>query len=677
MDPEKKQTLIARLESPEEEDRRQAMVELRGELSEDDLEWLTGPLSDESWRVRKEAIEGLSGLGPHVELISRLIPLMDPTREVTLRNSVVEILERMGSGVAPHIAEHLDVEQADIRKFLVDILGNIADPRVIPRLVNLLHDPENNIRAAAAESLASIGDPECTPALIEALDRADNWVTFSVLSALARIGDRQALPVFFRYLDDRILANPAIEGIGRKGEIGDGVRLMEMLPHLPRGASKSVFVAVGMIFRRAVEAGYDELEDLKGLVVKAVNDQTAGYLCDQLAVSDNHDERRNYLAVLGLIGGERSLQSILSLIDDETLEWDVNLALLEIGRKDPGAVIPLLENHDELVRRKAVQVIQQLGVSGLLDKVYPMLQDESGNVRKEAARAVAVLGDSGSIQPLFELLSDEYRDVAEAAAESIAGLGRRDPEVFTEKIQTQLPSSSAEVRALLIRILSEVDAQANLPTFVNALLDPESGIRAAALSSIKRTGDMTAASSVINSLADESPEVRVEAAMALEEMQPPEALEPLKAVLFDQDAWVRSAAVSALAAQPNMRPADLMPLLSGDDLMIKTSVIEALGRRGARGFEDAVDILEQLFRDETVEIKRSICRAAAQIKGDQSFDLLLEAVQDADPGVRTFAAQGLALKEDEASIAVLRGLARDDPDRVVRDTARSLLDSRA
>lgn len=675
MDPETKQALISGLQSQDEEERRQAMVSLKGELSEEDLEWLVGPLSDESWRVRKEAIEGVAALDPSAALVGRLVPLMDPAREVTLRNSMVEVLQRMGSSVAPYVSGYLNIEQPDTRKFLVDILGNIGDPKVIPRLVELLRDPEHNIRAAAAESLASIGDPACTPALIEALDGADNWTAFSVISALARIGGREALPVFFRYLDDRILANPAIEGIGRKGEIEDGVRLVEMLPSLSRGAFKTVFVSAGMIYRRALEAGRDDLDQFRLTVADASDEPVIEFLTDQLSVSDQHEDRRNYLAALGIIGGEKALKSILTLIEDDTLLWDVNMALLGIAARDHEAIIPLLGSHDDLVRRRAVQVIGQLGDPDMLGHVYPMLHDESGNVRKDAAQAVGMLGDTESFEPLFDLISDEYRDVAEAAAESLAILGRKDQIGIKERIQSFLAGSSVEVRALLIRIMSEVDARGSLQLFLTALQDVEPTVRAAALSSIKRSGDEEAVSAIIHSLADESPEVRVEAATALEEMQPPGAVEPLRAALFDQDVWVRSAAVSAFAAQPDMDMEDLMGLLSGEDLMIKTSVVEALGRRGSRGYGDAVDLLAEIFAEESVEIKRSICRSMAQIPGDRSFSFLLEAVRDSDSTVRTFAVQALAAREDRAAAEVLRDLAENDPDRIVRDTARSLSDT--
>jgi HEAT repeat protein len=677
MEPDARETLISGLRSSDEEQRRQAMVSLKADLSEDDLQWLEIPLSDESWRVRKEAIEGLSGLNPTPGLISRLIPLMDPSREVTLRNSVVEVLEGMGRDAATLIAGHLSIDQPDVRKFLVDILGNIADPSAIPDLVRMLDDPEDNIQAAAAESLASIGDSASSRALIDSLEEADDWVAFSILSALARLKNAEALPIFFNYLDNRLLANPAIHGIGRIGSLDDGSRLLEILPALPRGAAKAVFLTAGLICRRALVEGVQEgLEPFTGKVADAADDQVVGFMADQLAVTDNLEDKHGYLAALSMIGGQRALEAALSMVEDESMEWDVNMALYRFAERDATTLTALLENQDALIRRRALQVLARLGDTDLLQDISPMLKDESGHVRKDAAQAVSSLGDSDSIDPLLDLLSDEYRDVSEASAEALVRLGRKYPDSLSKKIVPLLTESQPEVKALLIQVIGQVDISGHLKLLLGALQDAEPVVRAAAVGGLKGTGDPSAVSAVINSLTDESPDVRVEAAMALEILKPPGAAEPLRATLFDQDPWVRAAAVSALSAHPDMKPDDLSDLMLGDDLMIKTSVVEALGQRSAEGHEEVIDILEDAFTKEVVEIRRSICRVLGKVPGKRSLTLLLQATRDDDASVRIFAAHSIMDLGDEGALQTLMDMVESDSDRTVRDTIRSLMESR-
>ena len=301
MEPDRRKSLIAALSSSDEEVRRSSMEELKCDLAESDLEWLVLPLSDDSWRVRKEAIEGLTGLTPTEDLVAAMIPMMDPTRELTLRNSVVEALEGIGSNATPFLILHLHVDQPDTRKFLVDILGNIADISTIPNLVGLLGDDEDNIRAAAAEALASIGDSSVAGPLMEAIADADEWVIFSILGALDKLRCPEALPVFFQYLTNQILAKPSLSGIGSMGGLSDGVNLMAMVPDLSRGAAKASFPAVGAIYRNHAAGGFQATVELREAVAGAAEENMVDFLVGQLSVSDQLEKRQNLLAVLGMV----------------------------------------------------------------------------------------------------------------------------------------------------------------------------------------------------------------------------------------------------------------------------------------------------------------------------------------------------------------------------------------
>ncbi len=676
MDPDTRKILIARLSSSDEEERRRSMEGLKGALSEGDLEWLVQPLSDESWRVRKEAIEGLTGLPPTSGLVAAMVPMMDPSRELTLRNSIVEVLDGMGHEVTPHLTHHLHVDQPDIRKFLVDILGNIAAVSTIPDLVELLGDSEDNVRAAAAEALASIGDPSVSGALMDAIAGSDDWVIFSILGALDKLHCVAALPVFFQYLDSQILAKPSLSGIGTLGTISDGVKLMEMVPTLSRGAAKSSFLAVGMIFRRYAARGkFEETAGLRGAVVASAEAGMTDFLIGQLAVADQLDRRQSLLAVLGTVGSEKALQAVLGFVDDDALDWDVSLALLTVGTATPEYIARLLDHHDPLVRRKAVQTLEQLGDVKYLERLYGKLDDESGHVRKDAATAISTIGDSSSIPRLLPLLEDEYSDVAQASAQALVVLGQKAPQKLSVALKPLQTSADPALRALRLRIMTEVQTPEWEELCLKSVHDEEAVVRAAAVSCLKKSSDTNAIRAVINSLADEQPEVRVQAAISLEELKPTEALGPLKAALHDQDPWVRTAAISSLSVQSDANPEDLEDLLIGDDLMMQASVVDALARMAATGKESALGILERIFDDGSVEARRSVCRILGKVDDNRAHDLIMKAIGDEDPTVRTFAAHALARRGGDQALEVLREMAQNDTDKTVRDSVRAIVEA--
>jgi len=384
---------------------------------------------------------------------------------------------------------------------------------------------------------------------------------------------------------------------------------------------------------------------------------------------------RKIIAVLGILGSPECMDAVLKLIDDDTLEWDVTMALVGIAKTNQESVVALLSDDDELIRRRVLEVLERLGGEVSIEKIYPLLLDQSGHVRKQAARTISIMGDIASLDPLLSLLEDEYDDVAQGTAEAIALIGGKDPGALAQKIEPLLSATVPMTRALVIRILGEVDAKGHEALFLNALQDEEPLIRASGINSLKKVGEGDISSAIINSLADEDSTVRVEAALALEELKVPEAVAPLMAALNDHDPWVRTVAVSALASQPEVDVQDLADLLDIDDRIIKSSVIEALGKRGGERREDVIDILRETFRGETVEIKCNICRVAGQIRGARSLDFLTVAAQDEDSSVRTFAAQALASFDEDAARRLLENISENDPDWKVRKTVRSIISS--
>ena len=675
MEPEKRKALIALLSSPDEEERRLAMETLKGDLSESDLDWLTRPLSDESWRVRKESIEGLSRIPPTPRFVASLVPLLDPEMELTLRNSVVEILERLGHEAAIPLVEHLNTDQTDVRKFLVDILGNIAHPETVPSLLGLLNDPEDNIKAAAAEALAAIGDPSVCEGLLAAIEGADDWVIYSILGSLAKLKCREALPVFFKYLGNQLLSKPSLDGIGAMGSAEDGIRLMEIAPTLTKGAAKSAFMAIGAIYRGFVSReGIETSRDLRDAVSGASNTTILQSLVSQLEVSDNIDDRKDIIAALGMMGSKQALEPILKLVEDDAIAGDVDLALLTLGKEDVGLITQLLKHHDPLVRQKAIKTLESLGNVESLDELYGLLADGSGHVRKDATMAVSSLGDSGSIERLLPLLEDEYRDVAQSAARALVYLGQGSPEDLAARIIPMLQSAAPPLYTLLIMILTEVQASDWEDLCLKAAQNTEPTVRAAAVSCLKRSKSSLAMATIINSLTDENSQVRAQAVVTLEELKHPEAIGPLRAAVYDQDPWVRSAAVSALSTQPTAEPADFEELLRGEDLMMQTSALDALGRMAASGSEDAMEMLAEQFETGALEMRRSICRLLAKIGGPRAFNLLRTAMDDDDPSIRVFVVHALSQREEVQIQDILLKAGEQDPDKQVREAIRSALE---
>jgi HEAT repeat protein len=670
--------LIALLSAGDEEERREAMAALKGELAESDLGWGRIALSDGSWRVRKEAIDGFSRLMPTAELVATLVPLLHPDHEVILRNSVTEVLEKLGPPVLPALIPHLATDQPDVRKFLVDICGNIADPRAIDPLIALLSDPVDNVRAAAAEGLARIGDRRAARALVEALEGADDWTAYSILGALGKIMTPEALPLFFRNMEKGILAIPCIQGVGAMGSPSEGLLLMEKVPRMPRGPAKVAFLAAARIFRRALPGlgGFAAVRPLMVAVSRAADAPIVDFLRSQLEVSDSLEARRDFVMALGMIGTRPAVDALIAQVAGQDLEEDLTAALFAAAIDDGSILAELLTHPDDLVRRRGLAVLLRIGDRRHLKLTYPLMGDENGHVRQAAIHAIAQLGSAEDLDPLLGLLTDGYSDVREAAAEALVTLGRKVPRELVGKVEKMGSGGSPSTRALLLRILSEVDPSRHLAVFQKASGDVEAEVRAAGIRGLARTRDPRASSLIITALADECADVRVEAANALGETTAPGALPALMAAARDTDPSVRAAAIGSLGRQPGLNPDDLVSLLREGDVLSQTAIVEVLGARGEKGEPRPVEILQNAWHGAPVEVAQEICRVMGRIPGLRALTFLLTASRRGETEVRLFTAYALASRPEVEARARLAEMSENDPDRTLREVARHLAGGR-
>ena len=70
-------------------------------------------------------------------------------------------------------------QNRDVRKFIIDVLGEFRDNRSLPPMLGALKDEDDNVRATAVEHLGKIGELVVVNALIEILESGDLWTLIS------------------------------------------------------------------------------------------------------------------------------------------------------------------------------------------------------------------------------------------------------------------------------------------------------------------------------------------------------------------------------------------------------------------------------------------------------------------------------------------------------------------
>ncbi len=120
------EALGRKLQSTDAEERREAAVEL-GRAGRQAVPLLFRAMGDKDWRVRKTAVEALVAIDGE-GVIAGLIKALNAEDNAGARNSAIEALVQIGGPAVETLLPVLTTPDPDVRKFVVDILGDIKDP---------------------------------------------------------------------------------------------------------------------------------------------------------------------------------------------------------------------------------------------------------------------------------------------------------------------------------------------------------------------------------------------------------------------------------------------------------------------------------------------------------------------------------------------------------------------
>jgi HEAT repeat protein len=234
------------------------------------------------------------------------------------------------------------------------------------------------------------------------------------------------------------------------------------------------------------------------------------------------------------------------------------------------------------------------------------LRDEDWAIREDAAHLLGMFKDPRAVTPLIALLRDPDRSVREAAIEALRGIGAQSvealgacldqPDLSIQEAASAILSTIADERVLtsLINALRSSDwivrmhaakalglvrhADAIVP-LIPLLQDKVKAVREEAAAGLAAIGD-PAIPSLVNALRHEEWLIRLHAVEALGKTRSPQAVEPLLAILFnDQDSAVREDAARALGDIGDSRSVEYLCMLLRDPAL-RTVAVEALGRIG-------------------------------------------------------------------------------------------------
>lgn len=665
--PERPVMLVAE----DEEVRRRTVHAQLGVPLESCRDLLWSALGDESWRVRKEAVEVLVAARPGRGEIDDLIELLRHEDNAGLRNATSELLIRLGKRAVPVLVTHIHDQDHDLRKLVVDTLAAIGERSAVPALITALDDADVNVAAAAAEALGAIGDRTVVPALLQALERHQHdFFRFNVLAALGRVGVPGPLPAVVAQLAGHaMLQLAAYECLGRIGGdtaaadlLLDGIQ--SELPSVRGVAIRSlgaVFVHLAPLFRQPV------IERLRGLADQGLLDTLT-----HAFTSGNQEVAEAVVVLLEALADPRSVPLLMQAMSDERLALRAMDALKSIGTAALAPAIARFSQADETERSAICTLLGRLGQlqPAVEETISRALTDEAPLVRRAAALAVALLPSAELLPAVTGLLEDDDLAVRDAALQTLRARGSSDRElvrgIAAQMVSSELPEQR-QAAALLCAASGDCEQLARLIKDENPEVR-ESGVRA-----VGRLRLEDSCPSLVMALVDESEGVRVAAAESLGSCcNQANGLAPLRLALQDPSSWVQAAALRSLVeligdgALP-----DVLELWQRGDEVAQLACLEAFDLLAE---PDGFALISQALGQRDGEVLKGVIEILARHAPQLLLPWLHHILSHQDWDVRMSAVRACAsLPPGEREDLLRMTLDREDHD-LVRQALRQLLD---
>jgi twitching motility protein PilT len=209
--------------------RMEVLASLEAIANEDVLPPLVRALSHKNLNLRNRASEVLSALSRSGKIdVARTVMWLLRSSDVNVRRMALELartirdptaelwpkllaflrdedwwvrervmdaaVEMAGKALTPHMAEYLADPNDVIRRFAVDVLGRIKDPRALGALVQRAkEDTDWWTREKAIEAVATIGDARAAPHLVDIM-QTDDEMQLACIAALRDLGDKSSSP---------------------------------------------------------------------------------------------------------------------------------------------------------------------------------------------------------------------------------------------------------------------------------------------------------------------------------------------------------------------------------------------------------------------------------------------------------------------------------------------------
>jgi HEAT repeat protein len=605
---ERERALAEQLAHPREEARLSAALALAADESLEPSQTLLGALGDESWRVRRAAVEGLSRRAAPEAIMALLASVRENHHNLAVLNSALQVLSMSDVDTLSPLVEFLNGEDADLRMQAALALGEQRDARAVPALVAALDDADVNVRYHAVEALGKLRAAEAADALAGVAETRDFFLAFPALDALKQIGDARVVPRVLPLLEDELLREAAAELLG---EVGDEevVAPLAGLLNTPNAPTRAAARALAALHDRYA-ALYGEGSYIADLGRAAINAAGARNLLEELEQTER-GELRPLALVVGWLEGAAVERALTRLLGDRDARGEVLEALVRHGPGVTDLLIEQLGGEDLEIRKAATVALGRIGEARAAPALTEILEEEDAEMVIAAADALAKIADPRAFEPLLARVGDASAAVRQSVVGALNSLG--SPEM-PARVLPLLSDADPNVRESAVKIAGYFGYEECTDLLLARCQDGDERVRRAAVEHLPYLEDERATPALVRALRHETPKVRAAAAAAMAQSEGGEVPAHLIEALADEDSWVRYFAARSLGRLEAKESAEALAGLAREEKSnhVRIAAVEALGRIGG---ETAARAVSPLVDSDEPDLARAAAGALGMLKG--------------------------------------------------------------
>lgn len=510
-------------------------LNLNFSLSEENKKFIFDCLSDESWRVRKDAVS-LVVEHPEEEVIDILINGLSSEENAGLRNACQEALTKIGEKTVNKLISRFKTADRDVRKFILDIIGDMEISVYADFLITALDDEDENVVISACENLGKLKNEKSIEPLLKKLDKKNEWLSFVIIEALSQIGKPFDADKIISLWEVNQLRKPILDIIA----FFDNKTATDLL--LKAFSDKAFFVQehASKALHRIFKIKPQRLAELKNTLGPYI---IYSQSFNKFLSGKSEDEQ--IFALLTFISkDERFFYEFLEKAGDEALEFFGSLGeLASFNNKE--LLLKAIKNYTDKKQAYLTYLIGLFHIEEGISILKELCNSTYGHTRQAVAFSLGRVEANDVEACLFKLLEDKYRDVREEAVKSLAKKINKD-NFPQEMVMNILESGDKDKIISILSLLGKV-GYFNEKIILKSLRDKDPEVRARAIKLIAEFRLKDFINDILLLLTDENELVRYEAILCvgyiIEQEEMAELLIPF---LYDESNNIKKATIKSI-----------------------------------------------------------------------------------------------------------------------------------